>query len=135
MYCFQFAVFLLAILIVEIAIGIVVFVKMDEEGWEQTLNESITEKFAQFPYSGDASNIVVQEINNFQRDVSWCCMLKKIWASFLSHIQGLSCAPASLNRSVLQYFNAMFVYMPRHAVMSVRQLHICFDQISYFNRY
>jgi len=34
MYCFQFAVFLLVILIVQIAIGIVVFVKINGEGWD-----------------------------------------------------------------------------------------------------
>jgi len=72
MYCLQFAVFLLVILIVEIAIGIVVFVKMNGEGWEQAVNDSITENFGRYNYN-DSDNTISNAVNNFQHDVSVVC--------------------------------------------------------------
>jgi len=86
MYCFQFAVFLLAILIAEIAIGIVVFVKMDGDGWKQAVEDGIKEKFDK--YQQDDNNPLNQEIDNFQRNVSQCCMLKKNGPIFLSIYKG-----------------------------------------------
>jgi len=64
-----FAVILLVLLIVEIAIGIVVFVKMNGEGLEQLVNDSITEQFAHYNETHGAINT---EINNFQRDLECC---------------------------------------------------------------
>lgn len=65
-----FAVFLLVILIVEIAIGIVVFVKMNGEGWEQAVNDSIAENFARYNKTGDAD--LNNEIDNFQQNLECC---------------------------------------------------------------
>jgi len=89
MYCFQFAVFLLVILIVEIAIGIVVFVKINGEGWEQAVRDGVTEKFALYDNSSAAA--INDEINNFQRNVSQCCMLKKMGQYSYPHIRAILC--------------------------------------------
>jgi len=66
-----FAVFLLVILIAEIAIGIVIFVKMNGDGWEQAVNDSITDKFGQYNYN-DTDTALSDAVNNFQRDLECC---------------------------------------------------------------
>jgi len=90
MYCFQFAVFLLVILIVEIAIGIVVFVKMDGDGWKQAVQDSIKEKFDEYDLHAIDSPIN-KEIDNFQRNVSQCCMLKKMGQYSYPYIRAILC--------------------------------------------
>jgi hypothetical protein len=75
-------VFLLVILIIHIAIGIVVFVKRDGDAWEKKVNSSITDIFTKYPQVGR------DEVDSLQRDVSQCCMLKKIWAIFFSTYKG-----------------------------------------------
>jgi hypothetical protein len=62
--CFQFAVFLLVILITEIAIGVVAFVNKD--GWNSAINDSISETFGNYDKSEEINN----DINNLQRTVS-----------------------------------------------------------------
>jgi hypothetical protein len=57
-------VFLLVILITEIAIGIVAFVNRD--GWHTAVEESITETFARYKEGG----AIKDDINNLQRTVS-----------------------------------------------------------------
>jgi len=84
MYCFQFAVFLLVILIVKIAVGIAAFVTIHKGGWEEAVRDTITTTFGN--YTLGASNALNDEVDNLQRNVSQCCMLKKIWAIFLFHI-------------------------------------------------
>jgi hypothetical protein len=83
MYCFQFAVFLLVILIVEIVIGIVVFVKISGEGWDQALNETISNTFGNYTLSG-GDKALNEQVDNLQRNVSQCCMLKKYGPIFFS---------------------------------------------------
>ena len=71
----------------EIAIGIVVFVRINEEGWEQTLNETITTKFDL--YTESTTDVALSDaVNNLQRDVSQCCMLKKFGPIFFSTYKG-----------------------------------------------
>jgi hypothetical protein len=70
MSCFQFAVFLLVILIVEIAIGIVAFVNRD--GWDQAIRDGLSKTFDQY-----GNGTVAEDINNLQRTVSYCCIQNK----------------------------------------------------------
>jgi hypothetical protein len=84
MYCFQFAVFLLVILIVQIAIGIVAFVTIYKGGWEQAVKDGITETFIRYETDNAAQN----EVDNLQRNVSQCCMLKKYGPIFFSTYKG-----------------------------------------------
>jgi hypothetical protein len=88
MCCFQFAVFLLVILIVQIAIGIVAFVTINGEGWNEAVRNSVTDIFAQFPNPGEVDNPAREEVNNLQRNVSQCCMLKKYGPIFFSTYKG-----------------------------------------------
>jgi Tetraspanin family. len=123
MYCFQFAVFLLVILIVEIAIGIVAFVKRDDGSLDRALNESISEIFANYTTDENARN----EVDKLQHDVSQCCLLKKYGPIFISINKGY---PVQLLVLIKVCYNVMMqcLFMcHRHAVMYVRQLHICFD--------
>jgi len=62
-----FAVFLLVILIIQIAIGIVIFVKRDADGWNQALNESLTEIFNR--YDDDNTR---QQVDDLQRNLECC---------------------------------------------------------------
>ncbi|GFG28272.1 hypothetical protein Cfor_07896 [Coptotermes formosanus] len=64
-----FAVFLLVILIVEIAIGIVAFVNRDGENWERAVNESITEAFDKYPSTDATLN---EEVNSLQHNLECC---------------------------------------------------------------
>jgi hypothetical protein len=57
-------VFLLVILITEIAIGIVAFVNRD--GWDTAINDSITELFGRY----DQDEAIKNEVNSLQRAVS-----------------------------------------------------------------
>lgn len=61
-----FAVFLLVILITEIAIGIVAFVNRD--GWNAAVNGSLTEMFGR--YNTDVS--IQNDVNNLQRALECC---------------------------------------------------------------
>ena len=89
MYCFQFAVLLLVILIIQIAIGIVAFVMINRDGWDDAVRRSITDIFAQFPNNSDTSaDAVRDEVNNLQRNVSQCCMLKKYGPIVFSTYKG-----------------------------------------------
>lgn len=63
-----FAVFLLVILIIEIAIGIVAFVKRDEGGVDRALNASLTEIFAKYPTDNNTKN----EVDNLQHELQCC---------------------------------------------------------------
>jgi len=83
MYCFQFAVFLLVILIIQIAIGIVAFVTIHGGGWEQAVRDGITDSFGRYP-----DPVVKDEVDNLQRNVSQCCMLKKYGPIFFSTYKG-----------------------------------------------
>jgi len=65
-----FAVFLLVILIVKIAIGIVAFVTIHKGGWEQAVRDTITNTFAN--YTLDASNSLNDEVDNLQRNLECC---------------------------------------------------------------
>lgn len=68
-----FAVLLLVILIIQIAIGIVAFVTINREGWDVAVKSTITDIFAQFPNSSDTSaNAVRDEVNNLQRNLECC---------------------------------------------------------------
>jgi hypothetical protein len=84
MYCFQFAVFLLALLLIQIAIGIFLFVTIKQEGWEQVVRDSIEDSFANY----HNSTIVQEKVDNLQRNVSQCCMLKKYGPIFFSTCKG-----------------------------------------------
>jgi hypothetical protein len=89
MYCFQFAVFLLVILIIEIAIGIVVFVTINGGTWDQAVRERIEEIFAGYPTAPTPeAQPLMDEVNNLQRNVSQCCMLKKYGPIFFSTCKG-----------------------------------------------
>jgi len=79
-------VLLLTILIVEIAIGIVVFVRINEEGWEQTLRNTVTQKFD--AYANTSDPVLAEAVNDLQRNVSQCCMLKKFGPIFFSTYKG-----------------------------------------------
>ena len=72
MYCFQFAVLLLVLLLIQIAIGIYVFVTINREGWEPLVDRTIRDSF-----NITSPGPVPTEVDNLQRDVSQCCMLKK----------------------------------------------------------
>jgi hypothetical protein len=61
---FQFAVFLLVILITEIAIGIVAFVNRD--GWNPAINGSLSEMFGRY----NEDDAIKNDVNNLQRAVS-----------------------------------------------------------------
>jgi hypothetical protein len=82
MYCFQFAVFLLVILIVKIAIGIVAFVTIHKGGWEDAVRDTITNTFGN--YTLGETNALNDEVDSLQRNVSQCCMLKKYGPIFFS---------------------------------------------------
>jgi hypothetical protein len=62
---FQFAVFLLVILIAEIAIGIVAFV--NRGGWETEINGGLTDLFSQY-----GNDTATNTINDLQKTVSYC---------------------------------------------------------------
>jgi hypothetical protein len=83
MYCFQFAVFLLVILVIQIAIGIVIFVKRDGEAWERAVNESLTDIFNRY-------NETRTQVDDLQRNVSQCWILKKYGPIFVSTNKGSS---------------------------------------------
>ena len=70
----------------EIAIGIVVFVRINEEGWEQTLTDTIKTKFDL--YANTSDSVLRDAVNSLQRDVSQCCMLKKFGPIFFSTYKG-----------------------------------------------
>jgi hypothetical protein len=72
MYCFQFAVFLLVILIVQIAIGIVVFVRINAEGWDQAVRETISNTFGNYTLTG-GNQALNEEVDSLQRNVSVAC--------------------------------------------------------------
>jgi phage host-nuclease inhibitor protein Gam len=74
MHYHQFAVFLLVILIIEIAIGVVAFVNRDGENWERAINDSITTTFEEY---GSGETTLDEEVNNLQHNVSQCCMLNR----------------------------------------------------------
>jgi hypothetical protein len=57
-------VFLLVILITEIAIGIVAFVNRD--GWNSAINESINDMFSRY----DQDEAIRKDVNSLQRAVS-----------------------------------------------------------------
>jgi hypothetical protein len=84
MFCSQFAVFLLVILIVQIAIGVVAFVKRDGEGWDLAVNNSLSEIFEKYP----TDNTTRAEVDDLQRNVSQCCILKKYGPVFISTNKG-----------------------------------------------
>jgi hypothetical protein len=65
MRCFQFAVFLLVILIAEIAIGIVAFVNRD--GWDNAIRTSLTKTFDNY-----GNSTVAEDVDDLQRAVSYC---------------------------------------------------------------
>ena len=54
----------------EIAIGIVVFVRINEEGWEQTLTDTIKTKFDL--YANTSDSVLRDAVNNLQRDLECC---------------------------------------------------------------
>jgi len=89
-----FAVFLLAILIAEIAIGIVVFVKMDGDGWKQAVEDGIKEKFDK--YQQDDNNPLNQEIDNFQRNLECCGVDGPAYWTEVRHFRGPTpgCCPS-----------------------------------------
>ncbi|XP_021934850.1 CD63 antigen-like isoform X2 [Zootermopsis nevadensis] len=64
-----FAVFLLVILIAEIAIGIVAFVNRD--GWDNAVNDSLSKIFSQY----DTNGTIAEDINDLQRTLE-CCGLE-----------------------------------------------------------
>jgi len=73
MCCFQFAVFLLVILIVQIAIGIVAFVTINGETWNEAVRNSITDIFGQYTTIDDANaGAIREEVNNLQRNLECC---------------------------------------------------------------
>jgi len=63
-----FAVFLLVILIIQIAIGIFIFVKRDSDAWNQAVNTSLSEIFAN--YHND--NNTRQQVDDLQRNLECC---------------------------------------------------------------
>jgi hypothetical protein len=77
-------VFLLVILIVQIAIGIVAFVTINGETWNEAVRSSIIENFEKYPNTSEGNNALMEEVNNLQRNVSQCCMLKKYGPVFFS---------------------------------------------------
>jgi hypothetical protein len=87
MYCFQFAVFLLVILIVEIVIGIIVFVKINEEGWDKALKDTVKNSFGNYTLDS-TDNTLKDEVNSLQRNVSQCCVLKKYGPVLFSTYKG-----------------------------------------------
>lgn len=76
--------FLLVLLIAQIAIGIVVFVNRDGEGWNRAVNESLSDIFAN--YHNDSATR--QQVDDLQRNVSQCCILKKYGPIFFSTNKG-----------------------------------------------
>jgi len=65
-----FAVFLLVILIVQIAIGIAAFVTIYGEGWEQAVKDTISNTFGN--YTLGESNALNNEVDNLQRNLECC---------------------------------------------------------------
>jgi hypothetical protein len=63
--CIQFAVFLLVILITEIAIGIVAFVNRD--GWGTAIHDSIKKTFDEYDKGGQ----IQADIDDLQKTVSY----------------------------------------------------------------
>lgn len=66
----KFEVLMMEILIEEIEIGIVVFVKMDGDGWKKEVEEGIKEKFEK--YKKDDNNKIKKEIDKFKSNIEWC---------------------------------------------------------------
>lgn len=64
-----FAVFLLVILIIEIAIGIVAFVNRGGDSWERAINDSISDTFDRYDH-GDET--IDNEVNNLQHNLECC---------------------------------------------------------------
>jgi len=65
-----FAVFLLVILIVKIAIGIVAFVTIHKGGWEDAVRDTITNTFGN--YTLGETNALNDEVDSLQRNLECC---------------------------------------------------------------
>jgi len=92
-HCFQFAVFLIIILITQIAIGIVAFVKRD--GWDKILDENLSQTFDK--YGTDAATN--ESINALQHTVGHSYTWKKWWPVLMPARKGSECCKFQSTRN------------------------------------